>query len=246
MNDIARTPTPRLTGLWFKIGCLSFGGPAAQIALLQDELVDRRDLIDQRSFLGALNFCMLMPGPEAQQLATWAGYRLEGLRGAITAGGLFILPGALVMLALSWAAAAFGDSSEAAKAIFSGLLIVVVALVIHALWRIGSRTVKTPLSLVIAGLSFAALMAGVNYIWIVAGAIAAGLAAARFGWPMSSHAQAPSPPGSEPVTSGGLRRLALLTSAFVVLGAAPVAGALSHSVQNPLRMSRHCSPRPRS
>src|SRR5690606_2320827 len=131
--------------------------------------------IDQRAFLNALNFCMLMPGPEAQQLATWSGYRLDGVRGAVLAGGLFILPGAVVIFALAWLAAAYGATSAPLAAIFNGLLIAVVALITHALWRIGKKALKTPLSYVIAALAFLGLMAGVTYIWIVAAAILAGL-----------------------------------------------------------------------
>src|SRR5271163_3168982 len=92
--------------LWFKVGLISFGGPAAQIAILHDELVDRRRWVDERGFLTALNFCMLLPGPEAQQLATYLGLKLHGLRGALAAGGLFVLPGAVVLFGLAWLAAA--------------------------------------------------------------------------------------------------------------------------------------------
>ena len=87
--------------VWLKIGCLSFGGPAGQIALMHRVLVDEKKWIDEPRFLHALNFCMLLPGPEATQLATYIGWRLHGLRGGLTAGILFVLPGASVMLALS-------------------------------------------------------------------------------------------------------------------------------------------------
>jgi chromate transporter len=95
---------------WLKLGCISFGGPAGQIAIMQHELVDRRQWIDQRSFLLGLNFCTLLPGPEATQLAAYIGWRLHGILGAVVAGTLFVLPGALVLLALSWIAAAKGDT----------------------------------------------------------------------------------------------------------------------------------------
>src|SRR5262245_7787593 len=94
---------------WFKLGWISFGGPAGQIAIMQTELVDRRRWIDQRLFLSGLNFCTLLPGPEAMQLATYIGWRLHGLKGGIVAGSLFVLPGAAIMLLLSWLAAAYGE-----------------------------------------------------------------------------------------------------------------------------------------
>lgn len=90
-----------LTRVFARIGCLSFGGPAGQIALMQREIVEQRGWIEQGAFLRALNLCHLLPGPEAQQLATWIGWRLHGVRGGLIAGLLFVIPGALVMLALS-------------------------------------------------------------------------------------------------------------------------------------------------
>src|SRR5271167_751305 len=93
---------------WFRLGWISFGGPAGQIAIMQTELVDRLRWIDQRSFLNGLNFCTLLPGPEAQQLATYIGWRLHGIRGGLAAGILFVLPGAFILLLLSWLAAAKG------------------------------------------------------------------------------------------------------------------------------------------
>src|SRR5580692_1189135 len=143
-------PTPPTTPsfaaaarLWLKVGLVSFGGPAAQISILHEELVERRRWIDERGFLTALNFCMLLPGPEAQQLATYMGLKLHGLKGALAAGILFVLPGAVVLYALAWLAAAHGDWPPL-QAAFKGMLPIVVALVANAVWRIGTRTLRTP------------------------------------------------------------------------------------------------------
>ncbi|NMD08387.1 MAG: chromate transporter, partial [Phyllobacteriaceae bacterium] len=95
--------------LWARIGLLSFGGPAGQIALLHKEVVDEQGWLSEKEFLSALNFCMLLPGPEAMQLATYAGWKLHGVRGGLAAGILFVLPGALVILALSVIYALFGN-----------------------------------------------------------------------------------------------------------------------------------------
>ena len=141
---------------WLILGFIGFGGPAGQIAIMQAELVDRRRWIGQEQFLQALNFCMLLPGPEAQQLATYIGWKLHGLRGGLAAGILFILPGALILFGLAWIAAVHGDTMAVA-AIFTGLKPVVVALVVHAVFRIGRRALKGPFAIALAALAFAAL-----------------------------------------------------------------------------------------
>ena len=115
--------------VWARIGCLSFGGPAAQIALMQREVVDQRNWVSDRRFLHALNFCMLLPGPEAMQLATYLGWLMHGVKGGIAAGLLFILPGAAVMLALSFLYATLGDVPLIA-ALFFGLKCAVLILVV--------------------------------------------------------------------------------------------------------------------
>lgn len=145
-----------MTRVFGRIGFLSFGGPAGQIALMHKELVDDRDWISEERFLQALNFCHLLPGPEAQQLATYIGWRLHGVRGGLVSGGLFVLPGALVMLGLSilyvhaahlgWFAALFG-----------GIKAAVLALVTQALLRIGKRALNSPLKYLLTFLSFVAL-----------------------------------------------------------------------------------------
>ena len=142
--------------VWAKIGCLSFGGPAAQIALMHRVLVDEKRWIGEARFLHALNFCMLLPGPEAQQLATYAGWLMHGLRGGLAAGILFVLPGALVMLGLAAVFAAYGDVSFV-RAVFYGIAAAVLAIVVEALLRIGRRALAGREAYLLAGLAFVAI-----------------------------------------------------------------------------------------
>ena len=144
------------TRLWFKVGCLGFGGPAGQIALMHRLVVDERKWVGEAQFLHALNFCMLLPGPEAQQLATYIGWLLHGVRGGLVAGILFVLPGFCVILALSAAYAAFGQLPWL-MGIFFGLKCAVIALVAEALWRVAKRALKHPMHVVVAVLAFLAL-----------------------------------------------------------------------------------------
>jgi chromate transporter len=145
-----------LTRVSARIGCLSFGGPAGQIALMHRELVDERRWVDEEEYLQALNLCHLLPGPEAQQLATWIGWKLHGWKGGIVAGGLFVIPGALVMLALSMLYALAADLQWFA-ALFLGIKAAVLAIIAQALLRIAGRALKTPLQRVLALAAFAAL-----------------------------------------------------------------------------------------
>lgn len=142
--------------LWLRIGCLSFGGPAAQIAMLHREVVETRRWISEARFLHALNFCMLLPGPEAQQLATYLGWLLHGVRGGLLAGLLFILPGALVMLGLSVLYATFGNIPSV-SAFFFGLQCAVLALVAEALLKVSRRALHGASAWVLAGAAFLAL-----------------------------------------------------------------------------------------
>src|SRR5262245_24984161 len=128
---------------WLKLGFISFGGPAGQIALMHRELVERRRWIGESHFLHALNFCMLLPGPEAQQLATYLGWRLHGWKGGLVAGILFVLPAAILLYALSWLYVR-GQGVAWVAALFYGLLPAVIAVVVAALLRIGRRALKTP------------------------------------------------------------------------------------------------------
>jgi chromate transporter len=141
------------TKVWGKIGILSFGGPAGQIALMHKELVDERKWVEEDRFLHALNFCMLLPGPEAQQLAAYIGWLLHGWRGGVVAGTLFVLPGFFVILGLSSVYALWHETGWLAG-LFYGLKAAVLAIVIEALLRIGKRALKTGFMRAIAALSF--------------------------------------------------------------------------------------------
>ena len=141
---------------WAKIGCLSFGGPAGQIAMMHHVLVEEKKWLSEERYLTALNFCMLLPGPEAMQLATYAGWSLHGWRGGLAAGLLFVLPGALVVLALSMIYASFGDL-PLVSALFYGVKAAVLAIVIEALIRIARRALKLRSDWLLAGLAFLAL-----------------------------------------------------------------------------------------
>jgi len=145
-----------LFSVFGRIGLLSFGGPAAQIALMHRELVDERPWMSEAQFLNALSFCMLLPGPEAMQLATYSGWRMRGVRGGLLAGLLFVLPGALIVLALSGFYAGYGRV-PLVEALFLGIKAAVVIVVIEALLRLSRKALKTPDRWVIAGLSFVAI-----------------------------------------------------------------------------------------
>lgn len=149
-----RAPTfGEAAAVWGKIGLLSFGGPVGQIALMHRMLVDERRWLSEQQFLAALNFCMLLPGPEAMQLATYAGWRLHGIAGGLVAGLLFVIPGALVMLALSMAYAAFG-AVPVVEAVFVGIKAAVLAIVIEALIKVSRRAIKGWVDYAIAAASF--------------------------------------------------------------------------------------------
>ncbi len=141
---------------WSQIGILSFGGPAAQIALMHRVVVEEKKWLSEQQYLNALSFCMLLPGPEAMQLATYVGWRLHGLKGGFAAGILFVLPGALVVLGLSMIYAAFGKLSIV-EAIFFGIKAAVLVIVLQALLRIAKRALLMPEHWVIAGFSFVAI-----------------------------------------------------------------------------------------
>jgi chromate transporter len=141
---------------WAKIGVLSFGGPTAQIALMHRIIVDEKKWLDEAHFLNALSFCMLLPGPEAMQLATYTGWRLHGLAGGLAAGLLFVLPGAAVVLGLAAIYAAFGNV-PLVEAIFFGIKAAVLVIVVEALLRIARRALKQPEHWAIAALSFVAI-----------------------------------------------------------------------------------------
>ncbi|TFV55344.1 chromate efflux transporter [Mycobacterium sp. PS03-16] len=165
---------------WFLISLQTFGGPAGQIAVMQRFLVDEKRWIGQKRFLHALNYCMLLPGPEAQQLAIYTGWLLNGTRGGIAAGTLFVLPGAVAILALSAIYVAFGDT-VAVSALFAGLAPAVLAIVISALWRVGKKALSGPGLVAIALLSFIALSVfAVPFPVVIAVAAAVGWLLGRY------------------------------------------------------------------
>ncbi len=158
---------------------LSFGGPAGQIALLHKEVVEQRQWLSEQEFLRALNFCMLLPGPEAMQLATYCGWKLHGQKGGLIAGSLFVLPGALVMLALSIFYATVGQVSLV-QSLFWGIKVAVVAIVFEALLKIARKALKRNIDWVLAGLAFVALFCfGLPFPLVVAGAALVGVALAK-------------------------------------------------------------------
>ncbi len=164
---------------WLRLGFISFGGPAGQIAVMHRELVEEKRWISERRFLHALNYCMLLPGPEAQQLATYIGWLLHRTWGGVVAGVLFVLPSLFILIALSWLYMRFGDLPLVAGVLY-GIKPAVAAIVLHAVWRIGSKTLKhpsrTPLLWAITLLSFVALaVLDVPFPWVVG-------AAALIGW----------------------------------------------------------------
>lgn len=189
-------PAPSLAealGVWARIGCISFGGPAGQIALMHRILVDERKWIDERSYLQALNFCMLLPGPEATQLATYVGWRLHGTWGGLAAGLLFVLPGALVILALAALYVTFG-SLPLAAALLVGVKAAVLAIVVEALIRIARRGLTTRDHRALAALAFIAIFfLSVPFPLIV---LAAALYGFATGAGIADPAGAPPPPTS--------------------------------------------------
>jgi chromate transporter len=222
---------------WLRLGFISFGGPAGQIAIMHDELVVRRRWISERRFLHALNYCMVLPGPEAQQLATYIGWLLHGVRGGLAAGVLFVLPSLLILIALSWIYVAFGELPAVAGVLY-GLKPAVTAIVLHAAWRIGRRALRGPALWTIAALAFVAIyVLQVPFPLIVVGALAVGFVGGRLAprhFAGASHAPAvagqgaaliddttPSPAHAAPsrarVARGLAWGLALWTAAFAAL-----------------------------
>ncbi|MEP1208749.1 MAG: chromate efflux transporter [Rhizobiaceae bacterium] len=182
MNDQHSDPAAGLleaTRVWARIGILSFGGPAAQIALMHRELVEERNWLSESRFLNALSFCMLLPGPEAMQLATYAGWRLHGTIGGLIAGLLFVLPGALVMLVLSALYVTFGQV-PLIESLFLGVKAAVIVIVIEALLRVSKKALNGWDHWIIAALAFIGIFfLALPYPLIVVAAAAYGFATAR-------------------------------------------------------------------
>ena len=167
--------------VWTRIALMSFGGPAGQIAVMHRVLVEERRWIGERRFLHALNFCMLLPGPEAQQLATYVGWLMHGIRGGLVAGILFVLPGLVAIMALSWLYFLYGNIGMVA-ALFFGLKAAVLAIVLDAVRRIGSRALTHPALIALAGAAFVAIFfLGVPFPAIVLAAALSGFAGGRAG-----------------------------------------------------------------
>jgi len=220
--------------VWARIGCLSFGGPAGQIALMHREVVDERRWVSDARFLHALNFCTLLPGPEAQQLATYLGWLMHGVKGGLAAGLLFIIPGALVMLALSMLYVAYGEV-PAIAALFFGLKCAVLVLVLEALLRVAKRALRGLLPWAVAMAAFLALfalhlpfpvvvLAAALAGWLMPGTFAAGgHGTAKPGPPALLDARLAAEPGYIAALSGAARRAGLLALALWLV---PVCGLL--------------------
>ena len=193
VHPISPTEAPQAVSFWqalkfwIKLGFISFGGPAGQIAIMHEELVVRRRWLSEKRFLHALNYCMVLPGPEAQQLATYIGWLMHKTRGGIVAGVLFVLPSLLLLIALSWIYIAYGQVAWVAG-LFYGIKPAVTAIVIQAAHRIGSRALKNNFLLGIAAASFVAIFAfNVPFPLIVLAAAIIGFVGGRK-WPDSFSA----------------------------------------------------------
>ncbi|WP_394226311.1 chromate efflux transporter [Paracoccus marcusii] len=181
MPDRAYPTLAQAARIWARIGLLSFGGPAGQIALMHRILVEENRWLGERRFLHALNYCMLLPGPEAMQLAVYIGWLMHRTLGGIIAGLLFVVPGMVAIMALSWIYAIWGDTG-ALEGLFFGLKAAVLAIVVQAVIRIGSRALRNRVMIGIAAASFVAIFAfGVPFPVIVLGAALAGFLGAQAG-----------------------------------------------------------------
>ena len=169
--------------VWLRVACLSFGGPAGQIAVMHRILVEEKNWISEGRFLHALNYCMLLPGPEAQQLATYVGWLMHRTKGGLMAGGLFILPGIFAIMGLSYIYAAYGNVSFV-EALFFGLKAAVLAIVIEAVFRVGKRALKNRIMIALAAIAFVAIFFfAVPFPIIIIAAGVIGYAGARSGRP---------------------------------------------------------------
>ena len=201
---------------WFKIGCLGFGGPAGQIALMHRIIVDEKKWVEESRYLHALNFCMLLPGPEAQKLATYVGWLLHGVRGGLAAGVLFVLPGALVMLAISFLYV-LGRGIPVVDGALFGIKAAVLVIVVEALIRIGKRALKSRTLMGIAAAAFV----GIFFFDVPFPVIV--LAAAGIGYFMAQ----PSATISAPPIPDRWRQAGIAAAVGLVLWWAPVALALA-------------------
>ena len=246
---VAMTTAPRGHGVslgeafwvWLRVAALSFGGPAGQIAVMHRILVEEKRWVSENRFLNALNYCMLLPGPEAQQLATYIGWLMHRTKGGILAGGLFILPGVVAIMALSWIYALYGKVGVV-SALFFGLKAAVLAVVLDAVVRIGKRALKNNLMIAIAAAAFVAIFfLGVPFPLIVLGAGLIGYFGGRAGMrefevggghgpargkggePVESLLGEELPAHARPTVAGALR----VSAVWLVLWLVPVAALLA-------------------
>nr|WP_015061916.1 MULTISPECIES: chromate efflux transporter [unclassified Arthrobacter]AFK89196.1 chromate transporter, chromate ion transporter (CHR) family [Arthrobacter sp. J3.37]AFK89292.1 Chromate transport protein ChrA [Arthrobacter sp. J3.40]AFK89494.1 chromate transporter, chromate ion transporter (CHR) family [Arthrobacter sp. J3.49] len=229
-------PLREATKAWFKISLQTFGGPAGQIAVMQRSLVDEHRWIGERRFLHALSYCMLLPGPEAQQLAVYVGWLLNGVRGGLIAGVLFVLPGAVALLALSAVYVTFGETALI-SALFVGLAAAVLAIVAQAVIKVAKRALHHPILVAMAVAAFAALtIFGIPFPVVIAAAALTGwaLGRARPGL-MDTPAKRITADGTEPLISDDAlhhaqpswRRGTLVLGLGVLLWLAPVGVAFA-------------------
>lgn len=242
MNDASAVSPPHAavahptlgeaTRVWLRVAALSFGGPAGQISVMHRIVVEEKRWISEERFLHALNYCMLLPGPEAQQLATYIGWLMHRTRGGLIAGGLFILPGAIAIMGLSFVYALFGQVGPVA-ALFFGLKAAVLAVVLQAVFRIGQRALRGNLLTAVAAIAFVAIFFfGVPFPLIIVVAALTGflaeraglLAAANGGHAASEEAVDLHVAGREPATPRAeLLRTARVAGTWLFLWLAPVA-----------------------
>ncbi len=226
-------PLREATKAWFAISLQTFGGPAGQIAVMQRTLVEEKRWIGQQRFLFALSYCTLLPGPEAQQLATYVGWLLNGVRGALIAGILFVLPGVVALLVLSGVYVAYGDTTLV-EALFLGLAPAVIAIVIQAVVRVGQKGLTHPALVGLAVASFVALtFFAVPFPAVVAASAFIGWLLGRFIPDLTTVRKPPGDDGPAPLISDealhterpSARRSTTILAAGLFLWAAPVAAA---------------------
>lgn len=224
VHNVANHPSfTELVRVSARIGCLSFGGPVGQIALMHRELVEERKWVTEDQYLHALNLCHLLPGPEAQQLAIWIGWKLHGLRGGLAAGLLFVIPGAFVILALS---ILYGYAAKLSwfAAIFLGIKAAVLAIVVQALLRVAGRALNTPAKQVLAAAAFAALfLFNLPFPLVVLGAGAIGTVIAATRPALFGLKQHDRPPPTAPRPWGASLRA---VGVGLIAWAAPLVGVL--------------------
>ncbi len=212
-----------LTAASLRVGCLGFGGPAGQIALMHRIFVEEKKWIDEARYLHALNYCMLLPGPEAQQLATYVGWLMQGVRGGIIAGALFVLPGALVVFGFSWLYAVHG-AAPFVIGLFYGIKAAVLGFVAEAVWKVGKRALRTRFDVALAIAAFLALfLLGVPFPTVIIAAALTGLWRARGAKSADEPSEAsPAQPSARGAFSAAfvwtLAWLAPLALSFALLG----------------------------